>query len=214
MLMRNPVESPVADDQTHASSAKKETEDDKWRSDDVAERLKYALVKGIDKYIIEDIEEAYRRKDLYPRPLNIIEGPLMDGMNVVGDLFGAGKMFLPQVIKSARYAGAHARGRFGYGRGALTHSHLIARATRLGCRAAQRDEEGGRPPDPLHGGGEAAERERRGRGELQRHGRDGHSEGRRARHWQEHRGRRPRLQQLQGRSARGAALRSGPAVCA
>ena len=73
------------------------------------ERLKYALVKGIDKYVIEDIEEAYRRKDLYPRPLNIIEGPLMDGMNVVGDLFGAGKMFLPQVIKSARYDEGHAR---------------------------------------------------------------------------------------------------------
>jgi 5-methyltetrahydrofolate--homocysteine methyltransferase len=70
-----------------------------WRSDPVEERLKHALVQGIVDFIDADVEEARQR---YPRPLSIIEGPLMDGMNVVGDLFGAGKMFLPQVVKSAR----------------------------------------------------------------------------------------------------------------
>ena len=66
------------------------------------ERLSYALIKGIDQYVVDDTEEARCNKDLYPRPLNVIEGPLMDGMSTVGDLFGSGKMFLPQVIKSAR----------------------------------------------------------------------------------------------------------------
>jgi len=70
-----------------------------WRSLPVAERLSYALVKGIDAHIIEDTEEARRQ---FARPIEVIEGPLMDGMNVVGDLFGSGKMFLPQVVKSAR----------------------------------------------------------------------------------------------------------------
>jgi 5-methyltetrahydrofolate--homocysteine methyltransferase len=70
-----------------------------WRSLPVAERLSYALVKGIDAHIIEDTEEARQQ---FPRPIEVIEGPLMDGMNVVGDLFGSGKMFLPQVVKSAR----------------------------------------------------------------------------------------------------------------
>src|SRR6185437_8917559 len=70
-----------------------------WRSLPVAERLSYALVKGIDAHIIEDTEEARQHFD---RPIEVIEGPLMDGMNVVGDLFGSGKMFLPQVVKSAR----------------------------------------------------------------------------------------------------------------
>ena len=65
----------------------------------VAERLKHALVTGTIDYIDVDVEEA---RQLYERSLSIIEGPLMDGMNVVGDLFGAGKMFLPQVVKSAR----------------------------------------------------------------------------------------------------------------
>ncbi|MBV6440271.1 MAG: Methionine synthase [Saprospiraceae bacterium] len=74
-------------------------EDLAWRSGSVQERITHALVKGIDKYIEEDAEEARR---LYPAPLQVIEGPLMDGMNVVGDLFGSGKMFLPQVVKSAR----------------------------------------------------------------------------------------------------------------
>jgi 5-methyltetrahydrofolate--homocysteine methyltransferase len=70
-----------------------------WREGTVQERLSHALVRGITEYIIEDTEEA---RQAYPRPLHVIEGPLMDGMNIVGDLFGAGKMFLPQVVKSAR----------------------------------------------------------------------------------------------------------------
>ena len=70
-----------------------------WRQGPVEERLKHALVKGIDAFVDTDTEEA---RGKYPRPLDIIEGPLMDGMRVVGDLFGAGKMFLPQVVKSAR----------------------------------------------------------------------------------------------------------------
>jgi len=70
-----------------------------WRSASVEERLSHALVKGIDAFVEADTEEARQK---YPRPLDIIEGPLMAGMRVVGDLFGAGKMFLPQVVKSAR----------------------------------------------------------------------------------------------------------------
>ena len=70
-----------------------------WRSLPVGERLSYALVKGIDAHIVDDTEEARQQA---PRPIEVIEGPLMDGMNVVGDLFGSGKMFLPQVVKSAR----------------------------------------------------------------------------------------------------------------
>ena len=70
-----------------------------WREETVEKRLSHALVKGIVDHIEEDVDEALTR---YERPLHIIEGPLMDGMNVVGDLFGAGKMFLPQVVKSAR----------------------------------------------------------------------------------------------------------------
>jgi len=70
-----------------------------WRDEDVRERLKHALVKGITEYIEVDTEEA---RQMFARPLEVIEGPLMDGMNVVGELFGQGKMFLPQVVKSAR----------------------------------------------------------------------------------------------------------------
>ncbi|MBK9248176.1 MAG: methionine synthase [Ignavibacteria bacterium] len=70
-----------------------------WRSESVQERLKHSLVKGITEFIDADTEEA---RQMYERPLHVIEGPLMDGMSVVGDLFGAGKMFLPQVVKSAR----------------------------------------------------------------------------------------------------------------
>jgi 5-methyltetrahydrofolate--homocysteine methyltransferase len=70
-----------------------------WRNGSVEERLKHALIQGITDYIDQDVEEARLK---YERPLAVIEGPLMDGMNVVGDLFGAGKMFLPQVVKSAR----------------------------------------------------------------------------------------------------------------
>ncbi len=78
---------------------KKIEEDLSWRNDPVEKRLEHALLKGIDKFIDEDTEEALKK---YNRPLKVIEGPLMDGMGVVGDLFGAGKMFLPQVVKSAR----------------------------------------------------------------------------------------------------------------
>jgi len=70
-----------------------------WRESTVEERLKHSLVRGITEFITEDTEQARLK---YPRPLHVIEGPLMDGMNVVGDLFGSGKMFLPQVVKSAR----------------------------------------------------------------------------------------------------------------
>ena len=70
-----------------------------WRSKPVRERLEHALVNGLDQYVIEDTEEARLQS---ARPLDVIEGPLMDGMNTVGDLFGSGKMFLPQVVKSAR----------------------------------------------------------------------------------------------------------------
>jgi 5-methyltetrahydrofolate--homocysteine methyltransferase len=80
-------------------AAGKRQADLEWRHWPVAKRLEHALVKGIDDYVIEDTEEA---RLTFDRPLQVIEGPLMDGMNVVGDLFGSGKMFLPQVVKSAR----------------------------------------------------------------------------------------------------------------
>ncbi len=73
--------------------------EDEWRKESVHERLKHALIKGIVDFIEEDTEEARRQ---FKKPIDVIEGPLMEGMNVVGDLFGAGKMFLPQVVKSAR----------------------------------------------------------------------------------------------------------------
>ena len=82
-----------------SAGKKDKAKDLSWRSATVAERLKHALITGTVDYIEEDTEEARQQ---YERPLYIIEGPLMDGMNVVGDLFGAGKMFLPQVVKSAR----------------------------------------------------------------------------------------------------------------
>lgn len=82
--------------------AKKKVVDDKWRSLSVQERLQHGLINGIDKFVVDDTEEARSDLTSYPRPLNVIEGPLMDGMAIVGELFGAGKMFLPQVIKSAR----------------------------------------------------------------------------------------------------------------
>jgi 5-methyltetrahydrofolate--homocysteine methyltransferase len=85
--------------ETVKGQAKVETQDLEWRKGTVEERLTHALVKGIADHIVEDTEEARVK---YGRPIHVIEGPLMDGMNVVGDLFGAGKMFLPQVVKSAR----------------------------------------------------------------------------------------------------------------
>ena len=78
---------------------KRKEEDLAWREQPVAKRLEHALVKGIADYTDEDVEEARQQ---FNRPIEVIEGPLMDGMNVVGDLFGEGKMFLPQVVKSAR----------------------------------------------------------------------------------------------------------------
>ena len=79
--------------------AKKKEEDLTWREQTVEKRLEHSLLKGIDKFIDQDTEEALAK---YEKPLSVIEGPLMDGMGIVGDLFGAGKMFLPQVVKSAR----------------------------------------------------------------------------------------------------------------
>ena len=81
------------------AKGKEIVKDETWRKASVEERLKHSLVNGITDYIDIDTEEARQK---YPKPLDVIEGPLMDGMNVVGDLFGAGKMFLPQVVKSAR----------------------------------------------------------------------------------------------------------------
>lgn len=81
------------------SDGKTIVKDEAWRQNSVQERLSHSLVKGIVEHIIDDTEEARQQ---YDKPLQVIEGPLMDGMNVVGDLFGSGKMFLPQVVKSAR----------------------------------------------------------------------------------------------------------------
>ncbi|MDA8449967.1 methionine synthase [Acidovorax sp. GBBC 3332] len=89
--------------ETAKSGAKDESKKLEWRNHPVRERLAHALVHGITDFIVEDTEEAYQEiLARGGRPLHVIEGPLMDGMNVVGDLFGAGKMFLPQVVKSAR----------------------------------------------------------------------------------------------------------------
>jgi 5-methyltetrahydrofolate--homocysteine methyltransferase len=85
--------------ETVKAKGKVEVKDEKWRNETVEKRLSHSLVNGITDYIDADTEEARQK---YPKPLDVIEGPLMDGMNIVGDLFGAGKMFLPQVVKSAR----------------------------------------------------------------------------------------------------------------
>jgi len=85
--------------ETFKGRAKEEAQDQAWRRGTARERLVHALVKGITDHIVEDTEEARKQ---FERPIQVIEGPLMDGMNVVGDLFGSGKMFLPQVVKSAR----------------------------------------------------------------------------------------------------------------
>ncbi len=85
--------------ETVKGEGKKLVKDDSWRKESVEKRLEHALVKGIVEFIEADTEEARQNRD---KPLHVIEGPLMDGMNVVGDLFGSGKMFLPQVVKSAR----------------------------------------------------------------------------------------------------------------
>jgi len=85
--------------ETVKSKGKEIVKDEEWRKEPVEKRLSHALVKGIIEYLDDDVEEARQK---FAKPLEVIEGPLMDGMNVVGDLFGAGKMFLPQVVKSAR----------------------------------------------------------------------------------------------------------------
>ncbi len=85
--------------ETVKAKGKVEVKNEVWRTEPVEKRLAHSLINGITDYIDEDTEEARQK---YPRPLDVIEGPLMDGMNIVGDLFGAGKMFLPQVVKSAR----------------------------------------------------------------------------------------------------------------
>ena len=89
----------IAFAETVKAKGKENIKDETWRTTPVEERLKHSLVNGITDFIDIDTEEARQK---YPKPLDVIEGPLMDGMNVVGDLFGAGKMFLPQVVKSAR----------------------------------------------------------------------------------------------------------------
>ena len=89
----------IADSYRGGGAGEKKTEDLAWREWSVSKRLEHSLVKGINTYIVEDTEAARLEAE---RPIHVIEGPLMDGMNVVGDLFGAGKMFLPQVVKSAR----------------------------------------------------------------------------------------------------------------
>jgi 5-methyltetrahydrofolate--homocysteine methyltransferase len=101
VLNRRPdsTERLVAFAETYKAKDKKAEEELAWRDSSVEERLSHALVKGIATHIVEDTEEARLK---YARPIQVIEGPLMAGMNVVGDLFGAGKMFLPQVVKSAR----------------------------------------------------------------------------------------------------------------
>jgi len=101
ILNRNPnaTEALVEFAETIKGSGKKRVKNLEWRKQSVEERLKHSLVNGIVDFIDADTEEAFQQ---YGRPINVIEGPLMDGMNIVGDLFGSGKMFLPQVVKSAR----------------------------------------------------------------------------------------------------------------
>ncbi len=100
---RTPTERLVEFAESIKGSGTKKEEDLTWREQAVEQRLSHALVHGITQFIVEDTEEVRQKiADRGGRPIEVIEGPLMDGMNVVGDLFGAGKMFLPQVVKSAR----------------------------------------------------------------------------------------------------------------
>lgn len=93
------TEKMIAFAETVKAKGKEIVKDESWRKESVESRLSHSLVNGITDYIDADTEEARLK---YPKPLDVIEGPLMDGMNIVGDLFGSGKMFLPQVVKSAR----------------------------------------------------------------------------------------------------------------
>ena len=95
----NATESLLDFAQNIKGSVKQEQKTAEWRLNEVEQRLEYALIKGITEYIELDVEEIRQKVD---KPLEVIEGPLMNGMNTVGDLFGEGKMFLPQVVKSAR----------------------------------------------------------------------------------------------------------------
>ncbi len=101
LLNRRPDATEILVDyaETVRGTATEKKVDDAWRNEPVEKRLSHALIKGIVDFVVEDTEEARQK---YPSPLSVIEGPLMDGMNIVGDLFGSGKMFLPQVVKSAR----------------------------------------------------------------------------------------------------------------
>ena len=102
ILMRRPdsTERLIALAESFRGKTKEEEKAaEEWRGWEVSRRIEHALVKGIDAFVVEDTEEA---RLTFARPIEVIEGPLMDGMNVVGDLFGSGKMFLPQVVKSAR----------------------------------------------------------------------------------------------------------------
>ena len=138
-----------------------------WRDAPVAERLKHALITGTVDFIDADTEEA---RQTYERPLHIIEGPLMDGMNVVGDLFGAGKMFLPQVVKSARVM-----------KKAVAYLTPFMEAEKAAAAAASKGSNGNGSDYDAQGS---------------RADPDGDRQGGRARHRQEHRGRRPGLQRL------------------
>src|SRR5699024_3027747 len=86
-------------EQVKSDGSEDEEEAEAWRDESVEERIKHAMVKGIVDHIVDDVEEARQQ---YDQPIQVIEGPMMNGMDVVGDLFGSGKMFLPQVVKSAR----------------------------------------------------------------------------------------------------------------
>jgi hypothetical protein len=148
MLVRTQKERDIADQRKRGGVAAPVSKVS-WRDLPIAERLTHALVKGIDEHVNKDTEEA---RLAFPRPLQVIEGPLMSGMNVVGDLFGSGKMFLPQVgavLLALRGRRAFPGNRSGLG-------SRCARAA-AGDQERARDEEGGRLPPALHGGGEAAQ---------------------------------------------------------
>ena len=100
---RTPTERLVEFAENFKGNGIKREEDLAWRQQPVEKRLAHAMVHGMTQFIVEDTEEIRQQiADRKGRPIEVIEGPLMDGMNIVGDLFGEGKMFLPQVVKSAR----------------------------------------------------------------------------------------------------------------
>ncbi|WP_066834235.1 methionine synthase [Rufibacter ruber] len=128
--------------ETVKNKGKEVVRDEAWRNEPVQKRLTHALVKGLVEYIDQDVEEA---RHLYSKPLEVIEGPLMDGMNVVGDLFGEGKMFLPQVVKSARVM-------------KKAVAYLLPFIEEEKARVAALEAEDGPHPQPLsHGEGSSAD---------------------------------------------------------